>query len=613
MIKKLLVISLLILMCCSVFATTYKIIDYDFDVSGKTMDYAVKRLIVPSGEETFETEEALLNALNAKKQTLINQRIFKTVEYSYFLGECVDDVIPVAVVFKIKDARTFLVLPYPKYDSNFGARLGARMWENNFLGTLANLSGIVHATFENNDWSNPLYYGKFELADFLLGKTTMSFALYAEGRAGEPIYDYSLSSSFSHIPLLFGTWLDFGLSGAKSGEGVKYVLSSSLGGIKLGPVGISPSFSAEHYDKAPASSFYVPSLSISGINIGKIGVSFSDSVKFIRTSESSYKELTPSTITHGTNLSFNGKFLNGVNFSNTITYYPLAEENAVDLYFDNTVSYKLSDVSTIYIMENVATSSDSKEIFYFDSGLGLSQRMNIGSKVSVTPKLCEYLRVYPKESGWEFARYYTLEASTSGKYVNWIGNYRNGIEYTATISEAWIQKYNVREAFGDKGGVFNHFEISAYKLLWGWFNPSARMILNYAANKGGYNYIYGSSYSAIGEELRGIRNNQVENANLFSLVANINLMTYFPLPSFISFVDAYANVFFDYALLKKDLATPAKNYYGVGFEAIGILKEYPAYPIRLSLGFDLEGLINCIVNGGSKGFYEIYFGMGFLF
>ena len=139
------------------------------------------------------------------------------------------------------------------------------------------------------------------------------------------------------------------------------------------------------------------------------------------------------------------------------------------------------------------------------------------------------------------------------------------------------------------------------------------MIINYAANRGGYNYLFGSSYSALGEELRGIRNSQVENANLLAVVANINLMSYFPLPSFMSFVDAYANIFFDYALLKKDLATPAENYYGVGFEAIGILKEYPSYPIRLSVGFDLEALIDCIKNGGSRGFYEIYFGMGFLF
>ena len=609
--KKWILSVLILLIGISLSAASFKIVDYDFDVSGKTMDFALKRIIVPSNEEVFDSEESLVKALDGKKQRLINQRVFKEVEYSYFLGEDVDDVIPVSVFFKIKDARSFLVLPYPKYDSNIGTRLGVRLWDSNFLGSLANLTGVVHATFEDNDWSDPLYYGKFELTDFLLGQTTMSFSLFAEGRAREALYDYSVSSSFTHIPLLFGTWLDFGLSGAKSGEGVKYALSSSIGGIKLGPIGISPSFSAEHYDKAPASCFYTPSLSLSGISIGNIGISFSDSAKFIHVGEN--KELKPEYVTHVTNLAFNGDFLHGVSFSNTTTYYPLAAENATDLYFYNTASYSLSDVSTLYLMENIATATDTNKVSYFDTGVGLSQRINIGSKVSVTPKLSEYLRIYPTESGLEYARYYILEASTSGNYVNWVGNYRNGIEYRATISEAWMQKYNVREAFGEKGGVFDHFEVSAYKLLWGWFNPSVRVIFNYAVNKGGYGYIFGSSASTLAEELRGIRNNQVADSNMLAFVANINLLSYFPLPSFFSFFDAYANVFFDYALVKRDLATPAENFYGIGFEGIGILKDYPSYPIRLSVGFDLEQLVEYINHGGSKGFYEIYFGMGFLF
>lgn len=607
------VLGLLILMCCSVFATSYRIIDYYFDVPGKTMDYAVKRLIVPDSEEIFDSEENLVNALNGKKQTLTNQRVFKSVDYSYLLGECIDDVVPVSVTFKIQDAKSFLILPYPKYDSNFGTRLGAKMWDSNLFGTLAQLYGNFHATFEDNNWSNPIYYGRFDLTDFLLGKTTMSFTIMAEGRPGDELYDYSMSSSFYNIPLLWGTWLNLDLSSSKSGDGTKYTLSSNLGGIKLGSVGFTPSFDCIHYDKATGSSYYIPSIKIKGVNLWNIDISFSDSIKLIPTAEGFNNNITPYYITHATDLSFNDNFLHGVNFSNTITYYPSAEENAINLYFNNTSSYVLSDASTLYLMEDIATASDSKKVVYFDTGLGISQKIIIGSKVSVTPKLCEFLRIYPTESGLDYARYYTLEASTSGDNVNWIGNFRDGIKYSVKVSEAWMQRYDVRDAFGEKGGVFDHLEISTYKLLWGWFNPSARLILNYAVNKEGYNYLFGSSYSTIGEELRGIRNNQVDNVNLLAVVANINLMTYFPLPSFISFVDAYANIFFDYALLKKDLATPAKNYYGVGFEGIGILKEYPSYPIRLSVGFDLNGLINYIKNGGHNSFYEIYFGMGFLF
>ena len=609
--KKWILSVLMLLIGISLSAASFKIVDYDFDVSGKTMDFALKRIIVPSNEEVFDSEESLVKALDGKKQRLINQRVFKEVEYSYFLGEDVDDVIPVSVLFKIKDARSFLVLPYPKYDSNIGARLGVRLWDSNFLGSLANLTGVVHATFEDNDWSDPLYYGKFELKDFLVGKTTMSFTLLGEGRFGEELENYGIYSSFNNIPLFLGTWLNLSLSATKNGAGTQYSMGTTLGGVKFGSVGLTPSLNVVYYDKSPASSYYVPSLSTSGISIGNIGISFSDSAKFIHVGEN--KELKPEYVTHVTNLAFNGDFLHGVSFSNTTTYYPLAAENATDLYFYNTASYSLSDVSTLYLMENIATATDTNKVSYFDTGVGLSQRINIGSKVSVTPKLSEYLRIYPTESGLEYARYYILEASTSGNYVNWVGNYRNGIEYRATISEAWMQKYNVREAFGEKGGVFDHFEVSAYKLLWGWFNPSVRVIFNYAVNKGGYGYIFGSSASTLAEELRGIRNNQVADSNMLAFVANINLLSYFPLPSFFSFFDAYANVFFDYALVKRDLATPAENFYGIGFEGIGILKDDPSYPIRLSVGFDLEQLVEYINHGGSKGFYEIYFGMGFLF
>ena len=609
--KKWILSVLMLLIGISLSAASFKIVDYDFDVSGKTMDFALKRIIVPSNEEVFDSEESLVKALDGKKQKLINQRVFKEVEYSYFLGEDVDDVIPVSVLFKIKDARSFLVLPYPKYDSNIGARLGVRLWDSNFLGSLANLTGVVHATFEDNDWSDPLYYGKFELKDFLVGKTTMSFTLLGEGRFGEELENYGISSSFNNIPLFLGTWLNLSLSATKNGAGTQYSMGTTLGGVKLGSVGLTPSLNVVYYDKSPASSYYVPSLSTSGISIGNIGISFSDSAKFIHVGEN--KELKPEYVTHVTNLAFNGDFLHGVSFSNKTTYYPLAAENATDLYFYNTASYSLSDVSTLYLMENIATATDTNKVSYFDTGVGLSQRINIGSKVSVTPKLSEYLRIYPTESGLEYARYYILEASTSGNYVNWVGNYRNGIEYRATISEAWMQKYNVREAFGEKGGVFDHFEVSAFKLLWGWFNPSVRVIFNYAVNKGDYGYIFGSSASTLAEELRGIRNNQVADSNMLAFVANINLLSYFPLPSFFSFFDAYANVFFDYALVKRDLATPAENFYGIGFEGIGILKDYPSYPIRLSVGFDLEQLVEYINHGGSKGFYEIYFGMGFLF
>ena len=85
------------------------------------------------------------------------------------------------------------------------------------------------------------------------------------------------------------------------------------------------------------------------------------------------------------------------------------------------------------------------------------------------------------------------------------------------------------------------------------------------------------------------------------------------MPSIFSFVDCYANVFFDYGLVKNSVSSLIKQYYGVGVEGIGILKSYPSYPIRVSLGFDVSKLMKWIEDRESMDFYEIYLGMGFLF
>ncbi len=84
-----------------------------------------------------------------------------------------------------------------------------------------------------------------------------------------------------------------------------------------------------------------------------------------------------------------------------------------------------------------------------------------------------------------------------------------------------------------------------------------------------------------------------------------------------SWVSTYANLFVDYAFTKHAAnhdAGDIKHYVGVGVEGIGILRDYPNYPIRLSIGLDARKLLHYIKGEStSKDFYEIYFGLGFFF
>ena len=73
-IKKFIVLVLFVLLATNVFATTYVISDYHFEVDGKTQKGVLANLIVPEGKEEFSSEEELVNSLAAKRQTLVNKR-----------------------------------------------------------------------------------------------------------------------------------------------------------------------------------------------------------------------------------------------------------------------------------------------------------------------------------------------------------------------------------------------------------------------------------------------------------------------------------------------------------------------------------------------------------
>lgn len=593
-------------------ATSFVIRDYSFSIKGKTQEWVVRNLIIPEKDESFSSLEELISSLNNKKQLLDNKRVFKSVEYSINTIEEVDDITYVDVLFNLVDARTTLVIPYPKYDSNYGARIGLKYYNTNLMGTFSSLNGTVHGTFMPWDFTTLKYFAEFDLSDFYVGKTKVSAKFTGNATQAAGVSDYALTTSISNIELgRYSMNMDFGFS--KNSE-TKYTLSSSFYGLKLGSVSFTPSLSVTAYEKAKSSSTFTTSLSTNGMSIGVVGFNFSDAIEFYNTQKSdggyNWK---PTKLTHSSDFSFSGEKLSRYSYSHTLTYKPEASFE-----FDNTLGYKLSDITTLYLYENLIWNGD----WFFstlDTGVGISQRISIGDHISITPVLKEFLTTSfkPNDETVYFSRYYLLSGSTSGNYVNWRGNFRDGIKYSISISEGWNQDYSNRTA----KEVHDYAEISAFKIIGSWFNPSARIIVNYTNNVSSYGSIAGSDSGDLGEYLRGIRNDTVKNdgrdKNIFAVVANVNLLSVFPLPSFVSFADAYVNLFVDYAFTKHAPSTSesdmARHYLGFGIEGIGILKEYPSYPIRASLGFDARKLMAYMKGDGEKDFYEIYVGLDFFF
>ena len=598
--RKYLSFIVFVLFSLSLYAGSIKVSGYNIEIIGKTKEEVVRNLIVPEEVEYFDSEDDLLSALNDKRQVLENKRVFTSVSYEY---EIIDS--EAYVRFEIIDAKSFLIIPFPKYDSNYGLKLGAKMWNRNLFGTLTSLDGTLFVTIKDWNWSRPEIYGNVSLGNLSIGSTKLSLELEAEGSVGETLSDYSLYMDVSNIPLFLNSWLDvtYSLSSVDSGD-VKNNIFLSLGGIKLNKVEVTPSFKSVFYKNEANKNYLLPSISVKAIELGGVGLEFNETIKIsTKEYENSYS---PEYLLHEDTISFNGGMLKDFSLSNTVKY---KFKNGYD--FLNEIKYNLNSVFSLHVAEDIYMSGDGS-IRHFDSGVGVGESIKLGKNFELSSKLLAYIRSY---SNGNYTPLYTLDVSLKGANIKWIGNYREGVSANISIKEAWEIKSGDIKADFEKNGLYDHMEVSLFKLLGEWFNPSARVLVNsYLRNDPDEDnsFIWGSS-GTLGDELRGIRNDSVSDSNLLAIVANFNLLSYFPMPSIFSFVDCYANVFFDYGLVKNSVSSLIKQYYGVGVEGIGILKSYPSYPIRVSLGFDVSKLMKWIEDRESMDFYEIYLGMGFLF
>ena len=569
--KRFLLLTIAMLLAFNVFAASYVITDYEILVDGKTQKRVIRNLIIPEDtEEVFASEEELVAALDGKRQALVNKRVFKSVSYEYTLSEEEEGKIGAAVTYNIVDAKTFLAVPYPKYDTNTGLTINAKIKDKNLIGTFASLDGDVYALFEDGVWNNPKLSGEFKITDLLIGDTVFSFNLKGSGYLKNLDPSYSASTSIRKIPFLFGSYFDLTASIEKSGEG--YLLK--------------------------------PALSISGINIWGTTLSLSGYTKFMGTTESEYKSFQPTYYEATGNVDFGWSLLEKFSLTSTLGYTP---ETKIES--KSKLSYTASSATTFFLIENV-TMDDKGNVSFFDTGLGISQSATIANHFSITPTFTEYIRTTMKDGEPEFSRFYTLSASTSRDLINWKGNFRDGFALSFSINESWGQDtFGIRTL---KDGFYTHFSFTYFKLLWNWFNPSFRVIANYRSGTVG-DFVLHNSSSNIGEVMRGIRNDTVEKDNLFALVANLNILTLFPMPKLFSFADYYASAFFDFGMVQKNSESELERYYSCGVEGVGIFKDYPSYPIRLSIGVDLKRLSEWLKDERSADFYEIYFGLDFFF
>lgn len=137
--------------------TVYVIREIEFDVEGRSRPYA---LIANGGFKEGERvigKENLDKYLADRRQALLNQQVLEEVSIEYSIGEYAagehgdDNALPVKLLVHVKDTWNFIILPYPKYDSNEGFSVTLKARDYNFLGTMSALSVDLGYSQENNE------------------------------------------------------------------------------------------------------------------------------------------------------------------------------------------------------------------------------------------------------------------------------------------------------------------------------------------------------------------------------------------------------------------------------------------------------------------------------
>ncbi|MBR2282461.1 MAG: hypothetical protein IJ863_07570 [Spirochaetales bacterium] len=172
--KRLFAVLLILFIAVPLFAVQYEIVDISFSVTGKT-DPAQLSKIVGSIGATFDSADSLEAFLEEKKQDLLNLRLFSNVVYKYDVSEnLAKGMGSVKVTFLIWDAKSIFILPYPKYDSNYGFKLGIKMYDKNLGGKFTNLYGYFGFTQQENEFRKGNFDWELSVSDITIGESTMT-------------------------------------------------------------------------------------------------------------------------------------------------------------------------------------------------------------------------------------------------------------------------------------------------------------------------------------------------------------------------------------------------------------------------------------------------------
>ncbi len=157
-------------------------------IDGKTREGAlINEMRLKEGTE-FATKEELVDAVLRQEQDLVNLRVFDEITLTVLEAGSDGDTVLYDVDVYVDDSFTIYPIPYPKYSSNDGLRLGLKIFYDNAFGTLNNLylgSNITFKHFDDTGWENTEWTVNPQLNDVRIGRLEYDFGFMQQKKYSE--------------------------------------------------------------------------------------------------------------------------------------------------------------------------------------------------------------------------------------------------------------------------------------------------------------------------------------------------------------------------------------------------------------------------------------------
>ena len=518
------------------------------NIEGKTNSSILKKdlALVPFAEK-YLTTDLLEENIEERKKFLFNKRIFEKVDYAIELMQTTEEYYIYSVTFTVVDGLTTLLIPVLKYDSNYGAKGGIKLYDTNLFGLLTDLkinSGIRQL--------NPTSFNNYEfITDFDLRQ--MQF------------FDHRFDISLQiEIDSLDGRLQN----GAFKGE-------AKLFEISIGPTSIN------FYSDIKLTQFSDETISLWADPTINLGFIWKD-IPFI-----------DKKITHLFNFNFYKDGLSWklpeLTFTNQLSSHLF---NVQNLQFNgslkNIIGYKTENQS---IITNNIDFTISSSFTLFE---------NIKQSVSLS------LLTQHAEALFEDIEIATINTFTHGR-IDWIDNFREGHSIKLTINTLTPANKGWTEVFSSFE-TNTIIEASYFTLLSENVNFSFRGV-GYLSNYSKKNPFYPGEYmrGILDANLpqkngyAGLSFNTNLNINFFDFT--IYIWDLSPDGKF------YLSPFFDFSLFKNDPFGSNTELtwieYSGGLELYVIFDSFRSYPLAATFGTNLKDVVAW--QRGDKNFRDIEF------